>query len=52
MKVGYHLPPDRLEIKKMDIPTVTGGLVASTSVRARETITVTEQKGLGAWLTD
>lgn len=46
MKVRYHLPPDSLEIKKMDIPTAMGGLVASMSVRARETITVTEKKGL------
>lgn len=30
----------------MDIPTAMGGLVASMSVRARETITVTEKKGL------
>ena len=49
MKVGYHLPSDSLEIKKMDIPTVMGGLVASMSVRARETITVAEKKGLGTW---
>ena len=46
---GFHFPPDSLEIKKMDIPTVMGGLVASMSVRDSETITVTEKKGLGAW---
>ena len=47
--MSYTLCDISLEIKKMDIPTVMGGLVASMSVRARETITVAEKKGLGTW---